>query len=371
MNFDFSDEQLQLQEAVRRWAEKSYPFTHYRATVQSGGFLRDTYAQLADLGLCGLLVDETHGGLVMGAVEAMLVMQELGAALVLEPLTDTFMVASLLACCATPQLQSRVLPSLANGTTLAALAWIERGQRYSWEHGTATAVVTPNGYAVTGTKSLVSAGDLADAFVVPARLEGTLALFWVERGAAGLSTRGYGTQDGSRAAEVTLHNCPATLICRDAQEALALALDVGMACACAQGVGVMDKVLRLTADYLNTRRQFGVTLSTFQVLRHRMADMKMQLELARSMSYYATLKLAAPPDERRAALARAKVQLGQSMRFVGQQSVQLHGGIGVTDEYIGSHYFKKLTQLELSFGDTLHHLGEVSARMSDSAGVFA
>jgi alkylation response protein AidB-like acyl-CoA dehydrogenase len=121
---------------------------------------------------------------------------------------------------------------------------------------------------------------------------------------------------------------------------------------------------------MNQRKQFGVAISTFQALRHRVADMKMQLELARSMSYYASLKLADAPPERRRALARAKVQLGQSMRFVGQQSVQLHGGIGVTDEYIGSHYFKKLTQLEMTYGDTLHHLGEVSQRMQETAGVF-
>jgi len=134
---------------------------------------------------------------------------------------------------------------------------------------------------------------------------------------------------------------------------------------------VMDKTLALTVEYLNTRKQFGVTIGSFQALRHRVADMKMQLELARSMSYYATLKLGAPAAERRQALARAKYQLGVSMRFVGQASVQLHGGIGVTDEYMGSHYFRKLTQMEMVFGDTLHHLGEVSARMEDSAGVFA
>jgi alkylation response protein AidB-like acyl-CoA dehydrogenase len=133
----------------------------------------------------------------------------------------------------------------------------------------------------------------------------------------------------------------------------------------------MDKTLVITADYLNTRKQFGVLIGSFQALRHRVADMKMQLELARSMSYYASMKLNAPAPERRAALARAKVQLGQSMRFVGQQAVQLHGGIGVTDDYIVSHYFKKLTQLEITFGDTLHHLGEVSERMTDTAGVFA
>ncbi|HEX6016571.1 MAG TPA: acyl-CoA dehydrogenase family protein, partial [Burkholderiaceae bacterium] len=140
---------------------------------------------------------------------------------------------------------------------------------------------------------------------------------------------------------------------------------------CAEAVGAMDKLLAITAEYLNTRKQFGVPIASFQALRHRMSDMKMQLELARSMSYYATLKLGAPEAERRRALSQAKVQLGQSMRFVGQQCTQLHGGIGVTDEYIGSHYFKRLTMLELTFGDTMHHLGEVSARMTDSTGVFA
>ena len=133
----------------------------------------------------------------------------------------------------------------------------------------------------------------------------------------------------------------------------------------------MEKTLAITVEYMNTRKQFGVTLATFQALRHRVSDMKMQLELARSMSYYASLKLTAPPEERRRAMSRAKVQLGQSMRHVGQQAVQLHGGIGVTDEYIVSHYFKRLTQMEMTFGDSLHHLGQVSEHMQDTAGVFA
>ena len=133
----------------------------------------------------------------------------------------------------------------------------------------------------------------------------------------------------------------------------------------------MDKFVALTIDYMNTRKQFGVAIGTFQALRHRIADVKMQLELARSMSYYATLKLGEAPPLRRRALSQAKVQLGTSMRFVSQQCVQLHGGIGVTDEYIGSHYFKRLAMMELSYGDTLHHLGEVSARLQDTAGVFA
>ena len=153
--------------------------------------------------------------------------------------------------------------------------------------------------------------------------------------------------------------------------ALEHVVDVGIACLCAEAVGAMEKTLAITVEYMNTRKQFGVTIATFQALRHRVADMKMQLELARSMSYYASLKLTAPEEERRRALARAKYQIGVSMRFVGQQAVQLHGGIGVTDEYIVSHYFKRLTQMEMTFGDTLHQLGEMSGRMQDTAGVFA
>src|SRR5690606_16364226 len=148
------------------------------------------------------------------------------------------------------------------------------------------------------------------------------------------------------------------------------AVDTGIAALGAEGEGAMDKLLAMTVEYMNTRKQFGVPIASFQTLRHRVADMKMQLELARSMSYFATLNRGEPADARRRALAQAKYQLGASIRFVGQQAVQLHGGIGVTDEYAGSHYFKRLTMIDLAFGDTLHQLGEVSARMTDEAGVF-
>jgi alkylation response protein AidB-like acyl-CoA dehydrogenase len=263
------------------------------------------------------------------------------------------------------------LPKIASGEALVVLAQQERGARYRLDASKTIATQGSSGWTVSGTKSVVPAGDRADAFLVPAMTGGQMALFIVDRNASGLSTQGYGTQDGGRAAELTLQDASATLVTTDGLTALEHAVDIGIAAVCAEAVGVMDKTVAVTAEYLNTRKQFGVAISSFQALRHRMADMKMQLELARSMSYYASLKLNAPADERRRALSRAKVQLGQSMRYVGQQAVQLHGGIGVTDEYIVSHYFKKLTQLEMSFGDTLHHLGEVSARMEDSAGVFA
>ena len=371
MNFDFSDDQNQLRDAVQRWGDKAYTFERRRAIVAAGGFSREAYGELAELGLCGLLVPDTHEGMGMGPIEAMVVMEQLGAALVLEPLSQCLISAAVLSQFAPQAVQAQWLPRIATGQALVVLAQQERSNRYQLDICKANVLVEQERYALTATKNIVPVGDQADAYLVPAMLDDQLALFLVERNAAGVNTRGYGTQDGSRAADVTFDNAAATLLTRDGLAALELAVDVGIAGACAEGVGVMDKTLLLTADYLNTRKQFGVAIGSFQALRHRVADMKMQLELARSMSYYASLKLSAPPAERRAALARAKVQLGQSMRFVGQQAVQLHGGIGVMDEYIVSHYFKKLTQLELSFGDTMHHLGEVSQRMTDTAGVFA
>ncbi len=371
MDFDFTDDQEQLGDAVRKWVDKGYSFERRSAVVKAGGFSRAAFHEMAELGLCGLYIPDAHGGLGMGPVEGMVAMEELGRGMVLEPLSQSLMAGGVLNGYAPELVKSAWLPRIASGEALVVLAYQERAARYHLEVCEAKATKTTNGYTLEASKSIVPVGDLADALMVPATLDGQLALFLVERTASGVTTRGYGTQDGSRAAEVTLAAAPATLITRDGLSALEHAVDIGIAATCAEAVGVMDKTVAVTADYLNTRKQFGVVISSFQALRHRMADMKMQLELARSMSYYASLKLNAPAPERRAALARAKYQLGNSMRFVGQQAVQLHGGIGVTDEYIVSHYFKKLTQLEMTFGDTLHHLGEVSNRMQDTAGVFA
>lgn len=371
MDFDFSEDQEQLRDAVRKWVDKGYDFERRRTIVQAGGFDRGAYGELAELGLAGLYVSEADGGMGMGPVEAMVVMEELGRGIVLEPVGQTLISSGVIGAHGGADIKAAWLPKIAAGEALVVLAHQERGARYRLDVCKTTAAQTGHGWSISGSKNLVPAGDQADAFLVPAMANGQLALFLVERTASGVSTRGYGTQDGSRAADVTLQDAPAALVTTGGLAALEQAVDIGIAAVCAEAVGVMDRTVMVTAEYLNTRKQFGVPIASFQALRHRMADMKMQLELARSMSYYASLKLHAPADERRRALARAKVQLGQSMRFVGQQAVQLHGGIGVTDEYIVSHYFKKLTQLEMSFGDTLHHLGEVSARMEDTAGVFA
>jgi alkylation response protein AidB-like acyl-CoA dehydrogenase len=294
--------------------------------------------------------------------------------LVHAPLAAAALVAPSLLSHAPAELQAAWLPRVADGTALVVLAHQERGQRYRLDAASTTATRHAHGWILDGLKHVVPAGDEADAFVVPARVGphavAPIGLFLVER--ARCHVRGYPTADGARAADVTLAASPAQPITdNDALPVLQQAADIGLAAACAEGVGAMEQLLAITVEYMNTRRQFGVPIASFQALRHRIADAKMQLELARSMSYYASLKLIAPSPQRRRAQSQAKVQLGRSMRYVGQHCVQLHGGIGVTDECSASHYFKRLTALEFVFGDTLHHLGEVSERMADTAGVFS
>ena len=375
MDFDFTDDQESLRDAVRRWVDKGFSFERRHAIAKAGGATREVYAELAGLGLTALAVPEAQGGMGFGAVEAMVVAEELGRGLVNAPWTHGAIVAPALLAGAPEPVRSAWLPKIADASALVVLAHQERAARYRLNHVTTRALKSASGWTLSGAKSVVPAGDEADAFIVPARIAGAdtdaagIGLFVVERGAA--KVRGYPTQDGARAAELVLDGAAATLITEDGHAALEAAVDAGIAAQCAEAVGVMDRLVAITVDYMNTRKQFGVAIASFQALRHRIADVKMQLELGRSMSYYASLKLGEPAAQRRRAISQARVQLGQAMRFVGQQCIQLHGGIGVTDEYVASHYFKRLTVLEMGFGDTLHHLGEVSARMQDTAGVFA
>jgi alkylation response protein AidB-like acyl-CoA dehydrogenase len=371
MDFDFTEDHEQLRDAVRKYIDKSYTFDRRRAIVDAGGFDRSAYTALAELGLTGLCISEANGGMGMGPVESMIVMEELGRGIALEPLAQTLVCGVLLQSYAPDAIKAAWLPQIASGEKIVALATQERTARYSMQKIEGKVVLAGKEYALSAIKNIVIAGDHANAYIVSALLDGAPALFLVESSAVGVSTQGHSLQDGSRAATVSFVNTPAQLITRDGASALQLAQDCGIANTCAYAVGVMDKTVAVTAEYMNTRKQFNTTLSTFQALRHRIADVKMQLELARSMSYFVNMKLGSPAPERSRAASQAKVQLGQSMRFVGQQAVQLHGGIGVTDEYIVSHYFKTLTQLEMSCGDTLHHLGEVSSRMQETAGVFA
>jgi alkylation response protein AidB-like acyl-CoA dehydrogenase len=368
MNFDFTDDQVALRDAVARWVEKDFAFERRHAIAKQGGKTREVYRELSALGIAGLTISPDHGGMGFGPIEAMVVMEELGRGLVHAPYAAAALMAPALL-----DSHAEWLARIADGSTLVVPALQEQGARWRLDAVATVATQRADAWVLDGAKHLVPAGDEADAFVVPARLGphavAPIGLFLVER--ARCQVRAYPTQDGARAASLTLAASPGMRVDADALPALERAADIGIAAACAEGVGAMERLVALTVEYMNTRKQFGQTLASFQALRHRMADVKMQLELARSMSYFASLKLNEPPAQRRRALSQAKVQLGQSMRFVGQQCIQLHGGIGVTDECAASHYFKRLTMLELTFGDTLHHLGEVSARMGETAGVFA
>jgi alkylation response protein AidB-like acyl-CoA dehydrogenase len=381
MDFEFTDDQHALRDALRRWVDKGFSFERRHKLAQAGGSTRAVYAELAELGLTGLVVPEAHGGLGQGAIDAMVVSEELGRGLVNAPYTYAALMAPRLLTSAPAALQAHWLPRIASGEALVVPALQERGSRYHLAKVVSTAQRHGEGWMVEGSKCLVPAGDEADAFIVPARVSGAadadvdadaskgIGLFLVERAAARVS--GYPTQDGARAADVVMAGAKAQLISEDGLAMLEDAVDAGIAAQCAEAVGLMDRLVAITVEYMNARQQFGTPIASFQALRHRIADVKMQLELGRSMSYFASLKLGDPAAQRRRAVAQARVQLGHSMRFVGQQCIQLHGGIACTDEYIASHYFKRLTMLEMSLGDSLHHLGEVSARMQDTAGVFA
>ncbi|MBK6852272.1 MAG: acyl-CoA dehydrogenase family protein [Burkholderiales bacterium] len=375
MDFDFTEDQTALRDAVRRWADKDYTFDRRRAVVKAGGSSREVWAELAGLGVTALVVPEAQGGLGMGAVEAMVVMEELGRAIVCEPYAAICLMAPAVLAQASPSpAVARWQQGIADGSERVALALQERPARYHLDKVATTAARAGADWVITGSKSLVPAGTELGAYIVPATVAGEgIGLYLVQSHQAGVKSRGYSLQDGSAAAELQFDAASASELIPAGQglAVLELAQDVGIAALCAEAVGAMEKLVELTAEYMNTRKQFGVAIASFQALRHRLADMKMQLELARSMSYYATLKLGEPAPQRRRALSQAKVQLGQSLRFVGQQAVQLHGGIGMTDEYVGAHYFKRLTCIELSLGDTLHHLGIVSSGMQDTAGVFA
>ena len=379
MDFDFNDDQEMLRDTVRKWVEKAYTFERRREIVKAGGFSKEAWANLAELGLTGLYVPEAQGGMGFGPVDAMVVMEELGRGIVMEPYAAVALVATSLLTAGQAPSAALWLQGIAEGKERVVLAHQERKARYQLAHVETTAKNVGGTWQLNGAKTVVPAGAHAGAFIVPARVSGAvddaagIALFLVSRGEAGVKVSGYPTQDGACAADLTLTDAAAIelLPAGAAFAALEHAIDIGIAALCAEAVGAMDKLVAVTVEYRNTRMQFGVTIATFQALKHRIADVKMQLELARSMSYFASLKLNEPAPARRRALAQAKLQLGQAMRYVGQQCIQLHGGIGVTDEYIASHYFKRLTVMEMTYGDTLHQLGEVSARMQNTAGVFA
>jgi alkylation response protein AidB-like acyl-CoA dehydrogenase len=373
MDFKLSDEQQQLRDTLARFVQKDYSFDERKTILKSKeGYSPAAWKQLAEMGLTALGLPEEHGGLPGNAVDTMVVMEVFGRGLVVEPYLATVVLgAGLVAAAGSAKQQAGILPKVAAGGLLLALAHFEPDSRYELERVATTAKKQGDAYVLNGAKTVVLHGAQAGRLIVSARTAGGdsdakgISLFLVDRNGSGITVRDNPTHDGQRAAELTFKNARGELLGKDGQgfAPLEQALHRGIAALCAEAVGNMAALVEITLSYIKTRKQFGVPIGSFQVLQHRMADMLMYVEQARSMMYLAAAKAdSSDAAERRRSLSAAKALIGQAGRFVGQQAVQLHGGIGVTDEVNVSHYFKRLTLINATFGDADHHLG----RFSDS-----
>ena len=371
MDFDLSDEQRLLKDSVDRFIADRYGFEARRShRAEPGGWSRAAWAQIAELGLLGLPFSEADGGFGGGPTETAIVMEAFGRGLVVEPYLATAVIgAALLRRVATPEQRARLVPEIAAGERTLAYAQIERQSRNSLNDIKTKAVRSGDHWTLTGAKSLVLSGDTADTLLVTARTDGDerarhgIGLFLVEAEAKGVSRRGYPTQDGMRAAEIEFEGAQAEAL-GDPAEALPgleWAQDEMLAALAAESVGVMQAMLDMTTDYLKTRKQFGKAIGDNQALQHRAVDMYVSLEQARSMSIFATMMASDETAiERQRAMHAAKVQIGRSGRHIGQEAVQMHGGIGVTMEYAVGHFFKRMTMIERGFGDTDTHLAALA-----------
>jgi alkylation response protein AidB-like acyl-CoA dehydrogenase len=370
MDFNLTKEQEQLSNTVQRFVAKEYAVERRKAILESQeGFSREVWAKLGELGLLALQVPEEHGGMGAGAVEVLLAMNAIGKGLLLEPfLPSAILGTALVRELGSAEQQRAILPKLAAGELIVVPAHGEAGARYDLERLATKATASADGFVLEGTKTVVLHAPAADLLIVSARTSGKvddeagISLFVVPRDAPGLSLRAYPTMDGQRAADVTLHQVrvPRSSLLGPlggAFATLSAVFDLGLAALCAEAVGALQASLDATVEYTKTRKQFGQPIGKFQALQHRMVDMFIHVEQARSMSFLAAMRCTDPDAAvRRGAVSAAKVLVGQACRYVGQQSIQLHGGMGMTDELLISHHFRRLAAIELSLGDTEHHL---------------
>ncbi len=374
MDFDFSDEQRMLKDSVEQLIGDRYDFEQRKKYMnEESGYSRAQWAQYADMGLLGLPFDERYGGVGGGPVETMIVMEAFGRGLVLEPYLATVVLGGGLVNLGGNDAQrAAILPKIADGSLLLAFGHSEAQSRYHLADVATTARRDADGWILDGEKSFVAHGNCADKLVVSARISGErssregIALFLVDTKTEGVSRKSYETQDGLRAAQVKLSGVKVSSndAIGDPGKALALierVADNALTAVAAEAVGAMAAAHETTLEYLRTRKQFGVAIGSFQVLQHRAVDILVSLEQARSMALYATMMVNDPdPAERSKAVSAATVQIRRSGKFIGQQVVQLHGGIGMTLEYKIGHYFKRLTAMESLLGDTDHHLAALA-----------
>ncbi|KIZ33053.1 MULTISPECIES: pimeloyl-CoA dehydrogenase small subunit [Rhodopseudomonas] len=374
MDFDLSEEQRLLKDSVDGLLKTSYDFDQRKKyAAEKGGWSKSVWGKLAEQGLLGLPFAEDDGGFGAGAVETMIVMEALGKALMLEPYLATVVLGGgFLRRGGSAEQKAKYLSGIIDGSATMAFAQLEKNSRYDLGDVSTTAKKKGDGWVLDGEKFVVLNGEAADILVVTARTKGGqrdrdgIGVFLVPGNAKGISKKGYPTQDGLHAADITFTGVEigADAAIGDPENALPLieqVVDDARMALCAEAVGAMDESLKSTVEYMKTRTQFGVPIGTFQVLQHRAADMFVAVEQARSMAMFATMAVDFDdPKERANAIAAAKVQVGQSLKFVGEQAIQLHGGVGMTMEYKIGHYFKRLTMIERTFGDSDYLLAKVS-----------
>ena len=373
MDFTYDEEQQALREAVRGLVGKAYAdFENRRRTVaEDPGFVETLWGRLAELGILGLPFREEYGGSGAGPVEVGIVAHEMGRVLAPEPyLTSVVLAGGLVAAAGTEEQRTEVLGALSAGESVLALAHAEPGSRWTAAASTVTGSSSGGDWTLSGVKEPVPYGARADQLVVSAALpEGGTGLFLVDPSASGVARDGYSTHDGGRAARVAFDGTPAVPLGEagaDATASIAAVLDIARVMACNEAIGAMEVALDATTSYLTSRKQFGVTLNTFQALTFRAADLYVSLELAKSVTVWATMVLAAGrPEEMAEAASRAALQVSRAGRHIGQEAIQLHGGIGMTAEYSIGSYASRLTALDHLLGDGDHHLRLLAAMVGD------
>jgi pimeloyl-CoA dehydrogenase small subunit len=378
MDFELSDEQRLLRDSVDRLLADRYAFAQRRQYLaEPEGWSRAMWRQYAELGLLGVSFGEEHGGFGGGAVETMLLMEAFGRALALEPYLATVVLAgTALRLAGNTAQQAAILPGVAAGDTILAFAHGERQARYDLSDVLTTAKPRDGGWVIDGSKSVVLHGDSADHLVVSARLSGErddpdgIGLFLVDAKTDGVARRAYPMRDGTHAAELSLSGVAvgADAVLGEPGKAFPVigrVVEAGIAAMAAEAVGAMETMHAMTLEYLKTRQQFGRPIGQNQALQHRSAEMLIALEQGRSMAMLAAMTVDEPDDALRAHnISLAKVGVGQAARFVSQNAIQLHGGIGMTEEYAVGHYFRRVMVIEHMFGDIAHHLSRIADRIA-------
>jgi len=366
MDFELDAEQIALRDAVRGLLTKgSAPESRSEVASTEPGWDTGLWKQLAEMGVLGLPFAESDGGMGAGPIEVMIVAQELGRALAPVPFIAAVAVAGqLIAHAGSTEQRADILGRLSEGTAVPVFAHVEPRSRWSGEAYSVLAEQDDDGWRISGTKEPVPYGAAADILVVSARVGAATRLFLVDPEQRGVQRTGYRNHDSTRSARVAFSAAVATPLGGVDAAAIADVSVRAQAALCAEALGAMERAVDMSVDYLKTRKQFGVPLAAFQALTHRAADMYVSLELARSMALYASMALAEGPADPVIA-ARAKLQIGRSARHIGQEAIQLHGGIGMTAEYAVGHYASRLVAIEHSFGDTRHQLGVLAATLTD------